>query len=138
VTGTRANIARRDSLAVWVWQHMSMYPGTWFSAHQLSRVITERYMPSDVAAGLKGRQHVVESVLREMGDRGEAESRPNPADRRGRVWRYTGERLEWPYEHASSRLPQHVGLLPDVRPEIRRAVGLGPGPFGRPFPAARP
>lgn len=83
--------ALRDALGVYVWQHLSRYPRQWFSAVELARVISEQYIggPRPPGQGIYhyGRSNVIMKILREMQDRGEVQSRPNPARRNATLWK---------------------------------------------------
>ncbi|HTJ68371.1 MAG TPA: hypothetical protein VL551_12635 [Actinospica sp.] len=80
---------RRQLLTAFVRDHLSLYSGIWFSAHDLARVIREQYLhepPLTASRYGYGRTNVLASILRELRDAGEVESAPGI--RKGTtVWR---------------------------------------------------
>lgn len=83
-------IALRDALRVYVWQHLGKYPGHWFTAVELARVIREQYIcdprPPGVGPNRYGRSNVLASVLAELRDTGDVTSRPHPDRRDATQW----------------------------------------------------
>jgi hypothetical protein len=70
---------RRRLLTGIVREHLSRYPGDWFSVYELSRVVREQYLreprPQSSRYGY-GRTNVLASILRELRDAGEVEAGP--------------------------------------------------------------
>jgi hypothetical protein len=92
----RTKIALRDALNVYVWQHLSSHPDTWFSAVELARLISKRYIcerkPPSCAGDRWGRSNVLAKILQDMLAAGEVVTRPcagAPAPG-AREWRWTG------------------------------------------------
>lgn len=86
----RAKIALGDAIRVYVWQHLGKYPGRWFTAVELARVIREQYVCDPVPLGAGryryGRTNVTMSALRQLRDAGDVTSRPHPDRRDATQW----------------------------------------------------
>lgn len=83
--GRPSDVPLRDALKVYLWQHMSAYRQSWFTAAELCRVIAEQYTLEQSAhrTGYAGRTGTVKSCLAELMEAGEVEYREIPRD--GRV-----------------------------------------------------
>jgi hypothetical protein len=88
--GPVAKRIRRAELEEIIEDHLSRYPGSWFTAVDLARVIRERLgdpVPPSHGAYHYGRSNVVTSILRQLAGSGRVVVRPHAERRAARQWR---------------------------------------------------
>src|SRR5271167_324081 len=117
-------IALRDALNVWTWQHLTRHPRTWFSEHELARVIREQYACEPPLVGRhQGRTSVIHEVLCYLENRGEAVMRTSHAGESGsgrprREWRVAAMTAPAPAEETTATPPAEVAALADAVTEL--------------------
>ena len=90
-------VALRDALRIWAWQHLNKFPATWFSEYELARVIREQYACDPMTLCPRyGRVQSLHRALVYLEGRGEAVTRMSMPDqgRGGRFREWQAARAE--------------------------------------------